>query len=132
MHLRRRLVVAFLLAGGVAALAPADPALVLPAVTGLVAVLVVADVVLAPRPSALRPRRTVGSVLRMGRPAGVVVDLHNPTGRRLRVQLHDATPSSMHREPLRHRVVLRPEIELEGATADSVLAGVAERVVVPR
>jgi MoxR-like ATPase len=32
----------------------------------------------------------------------------------------------------RHRVVLRPEIELEGATADSVLDGVAERVVVPR
>jgi MoxR-like ATPase len=32
----------------------------------------------------------------------------------------------------RHRVVLRPEIELEGATADSVLDGVAERVAVPR
>ncbi|MGH2683443.1 MAG: AAA family ATPase [Actinomycetota bacterium] len=32
----------------------------------------------------------------------------------------------------RHRVVLRPEVELEGATADSVLDGVAERVAVPR
>jgi MoxR-like ATPase len=32
----------------------------------------------------------------------------------------------------RHRVVLRPEIELEGATADSVLDGAAERVAVPR
>ncbi len=32
----------------------------------------------------------------------------------------------------RHRVVLRPEIELEGATADSVLDGIAERVAVPR
>jgi MoxR-like ATPase len=32
----------------------------------------------------------------------------------------------------RHRVVLRPEIELEGATADSVLDGVGERVAVPR
>ena len=31
-----------------------------------------------------------------------------------------------------HRVVLRPEIELEGATADSVLDGVGERVAVPR
>jgi MoxR-like ATPase len=32
----------------------------------------------------------------------------------------------------RHRVVLRPEVELEGATADSVLDGLAERVAVPR
>jgi MoxR-like ATPase len=32
----------------------------------------------------------------------------------------------------RHRVVLRPEVELEGATTDSVLDGVAERVAVPR
>jgi len=32
----------------------------------------------------------------------------------------------------RHRVVLRPEVELEGATADSVLDGVIERVPVPR
>jgi MoxR-like ATPase len=31
----------------------------------------------------------------------------------------------------RHRVLLRPEIELEGATSDSVLDGVAERVPVP-
>ena len=32
----------------------------------------------------------------------------------------------------RHRVVLRPEVELEGATADSVVDGVIERVPVPR
>jgi MoxR-like ATPase len=32
----------------------------------------------------------------------------------------------------RHRVVLRPEVELEGATADSVLAAVVDRVPVPR
>ena len=36
------------------------------------------------------------------------------------------------RPTLRHRVVLRPEIELEGATADTVLDGIAERVAVPR
>jgi MoxR-like ATPase len=36
------------------------------------------------------------------------------------------------RSTWRHRVVLRPEIELEGATADSVLDGIAERVAVPR
>ena len=32
----------------------------------------------------------------------------------------------------RHRILLRPEVELEGATADSVLQGIAERVAVPR
>jgi MoxR-like ATPase len=32
----------------------------------------------------------------------------------------------------RHRVVLRPELELEGATPDSILDGVVERVPVPR
>ncbi len=32
----------------------------------------------------------------------------------------------------RHRVLLRPELELEGATADSVLDGIVERVQVPR
>jgi MoxR-like ATPase len=32
----------------------------------------------------------------------------------------------------RHRVVLRPEVELEGGTADSVVDGVVERVRVPR
>jgi MoxR-like ATPase len=32
----------------------------------------------------------------------------------------------------RHRVLLRPELELEGATTDSVLDGIVERVRVPR
>jgi MoxR-like ATPase len=32
----------------------------------------------------------------------------------------------------RHRVVLRPELELEGATPDSILDGIVERVPVPR
>ena len=32
----------------------------------------------------------------------------------------------------RHRVALRPEVELEGATADSVLDGIVDRVPVPR
>ena len=32
----------------------------------------------------------------------------------------------------RHRVVVRPEVELEGGTADTVLDGVVERVAVPR
>jgi MoxR-like ATPase len=32
----------------------------------------------------------------------------------------------------RHRVVLRPEVELEGGTADSVVEAVVDRVAVPR
>jgi MoxR-like ATPase len=33
---------------------------------------------------------------------------------------------------LRHRIELRPEVELEGATADGVLNGVLASVPVPR
>jgi MoxR-like ATPase len=33
---------------------------------------------------------------------------------------------------LRHRVMLRPEVELEGATADGVLDGLLASVPVPR
>ena len=39
---------------------------------------------------------------------------------------------SMARPTLRHRVMLRPEAELEGATADGVLDGILASVPVPR
>src|SRR5688572_15889514 len=107
MHVRRRLVVAFLIAGAIV-FTPLDPAIGLSVSSGLVILLVLSDVVRAPRASALRPRRTVPAVLRMGRPADVVVDLHNPTGRKLLVEVHDATPPSMGRVPLRHRVTIEP------------------------
>jgi MoxR-like ATPase len=42
----------------------------------------------------------------------------------------DDVKASM-RPAWRHRLVLRPEVELEGASADSVLASVADRVPVP-
>jgi uncharacterized protein (DUF58 family) len=63
-----------------------------------------------------RARRTVANVLRMGRPADVVVELHNPTGRNLTVEVHDATTPSMGREPLRHRVTIGSggRVELTG------------------
>lgn len=104
MHLRPRLVAAFLAAGVLAAVAPADPTLVLVGATVLVTVLVGIDVVLAPRASALQARRTVAAVLRMRRPADLLVELHNPIGRALAVDIHDATPPSMDREPIRHHV----------------------------
>jgi MoxR-like ATPase len=39
---------------------------------------------------------------------------------------------AMARSTLRHRVMLRPEAELEGTTADGVLEGVLASVPVPR
>jgi MoxR-like ATPase len=39
---------------------------------------------------------------------------------------------AMARSTLRHRVGLRPEAELEGATADGVLDGILSSVPVPR
>ena len=39
---------------------------------------------------------------------------------------------AMARPTLRHRVMLRPEAELEGATADGVLDGILASVPVPR
>ena len=48
---------------------------------------------------------------------------------------HYVTPDdvkAMARSTLRHRIVLRPEAELEGATADGVLDGILMSVPVPR
>jgi MoxR-like ATPase len=39
---------------------------------------------------------------------------------------------AMARPTLRHRLVLRPEVELEGASADGVLDGILATVPVPR
>jgi MoxR-like ATPase len=39
---------------------------------------------------------------------------------------------AMARPVLRHRIQLRPEVELEGVTADGVLEGVLAIVPVPR
>ena len=108
MHLRGRLVGAALAAGVAAVVAPGDPAPALAVATALLVVAVVSDVVRAPHPVALRPGRKVASVQRMDRPAAVVVDVHNPTGRTLAVDVHDATLPSMHREPRRHHVSIEP------------------------
>jgi uncharacterized protein (DUF58 family) len=116
VHLRRRLAGAFLAVGVVAAIAPGDPALALGVASGLLVAMVLADVLMAPHASDLRPRRRAATVLRMDRPADVVVALHNPAGRRIEVDLHDATPPSMRRQPLRHHVRIEPGgwVELRG------------------
>jgi uncharacterized protein (DUF58 family) len=108
MHLRPRLVAAFLGAGVAAAVIPAEPTVVLIGASGLVVLLALTDVVRAPRAAALGARRTVASVLRMDRPADVLLEVHNPTDRQLAVELHDATPPSMGRAPRRHRTTIEP------------------------
>jgi len=107
--------VAFLAAGGVV-FTPVDPAIGLSVASAVMVLLVLSDVARAPRAGILRPRRTVATVLRMGRPASVVVDLRNPTVRKLLVEIHDATPPSMERVPLRHRASIEPGgwVELAG------------------
>jgi uncharacterized protein (DUF58 family) len=109
MHLRKRFVGAFLVVGVIATIAPGAPALALVVASGLLAAMVLADVLMAPDASELRSQRRVATVLRMDRPAEVVVDLHNPIGRRLAIGLHDATPPSMRRQPLRHHVTIEPD-----------------------
>ncbi|HWL90514.1 MAG TPA: DUF58 domain-containing protein [Actinomycetota bacterium] len=108
MHLRLRLVGAFIAVGALAVIAPTRPAFTIATGTGLALLMVVADILRAPRPAELRPGRGVAAVLRMDHPADVVVGLHNPTRRTLAVDIHDATPPSMRRRPLRHHVTIEP------------------------
>lgn len=108
MYLGRRLPVAVLLAAMPALLSPVQPWLVLVVSETLVAVLVLLDVLLAPRPGGLRVRRRAPNVLRLGKPAEVVLTAHNPTRRRLEIAIHDASPPSLQRAPRRHRAWIDP------------------------
>jgi uncharacterized protein (DUF58 family) len=74
----------------------------------LLVALVVADVVLAPRPSSMRIERDIPAVLSVGRQDHVTLTCHNPTDRRLDVDGRDATPPSLGRVPSRHALVLAP------------------------
>ena len=108
MHVRPRLVVAVAVAGLVAALVPIEPLVAGIVAVGLLAALVAADVVLAPPAGALRVSRSAPEVLRLGHRADIVVAMHAPTARPLAVDLHDATPPSMRRTPVRHHVTIEP------------------------
>lgn len=108
-----RLPIAVLLGVVPAALSPVEPWAVFVAVEALVGLLLAVDMLIAPDPWKLGVRRRVPDVLRLGRPAEIVLSLHNPKNRRLEVAVHDATPPSLARNPRRHRVRLNP-----GAWAD--------------
>lgn len=108
MYLRLRLAVAVVLAGGLASVLPGDPWVVLGVVGALLVAAVIVDVATAPRPADLHPRRQTPEVLRLDRAAEVLLTLHNPTGRRLAVGVHDAAAPSMRRTPARHHVLLGP------------------------
>jgi uncharacterized protein (DUF58 family) len=100
-----RMAVGFVAAGVLAAVLPAPAFGVLLAACVAVLVLLVADVVLAPPPVALRVHRHAPDVARMSRPAEVALRFHNPTRRKLRVTLRDSTPPSLQRAPKKHWAV---------------------------
>lgn len=108
MHVRLRLVAAVVASGIAAALLPVDPWIGASAAIAAVIVLVALDVGRAPRPGELRIVRRAPDVLRLGRPAEIVVSVHAPTTRPLSVELHDASPPSIRRRPVRHRVTIEP------------------------
>jgi uncharacterized protein (DUF58 family) len=108
MYLGRLLPVAVLVAAIPAMISPVQPWLVLLACEAALGALVILDVLVAPSPSRLQLRRRAPSVLRLRRSAEVVLEAHNPSARRLEVALHDATPPSLQRAPVRHRTWLAP------------------------
>ena len=108
MYISPRLAVAAIVAAVVTALSGGSAFVVaLTADTALVLV-AVADVLLAPRPRALRFAREVPETTMLGRSEPVTLLLHNPTSRRLRVDVRDATLPSFGRDPARHTLTVPP------------------------
>jgi uncharacterized protein (DUF58 family) len=78
-------------------------------VDGSLAVLVVLDVVLAPRASRLSFERDSPAVSGIGRSDGLSIGVHNPLARPVEVALRDAAPASLHRVPKIHRAEIEAE-----------------------
>lgn len=74
------------------------------AVTGLVLLLIVVDIVLAPSVRRLTFTRSGDAAVRLGEPASVTLIVHNATGRRLRGRLRDAWPPSAGARTQRHPI----------------------------
>lgn len=108
MFVAPRLALVVAIAALVPLAVPVAPYLALGVALGLVALAVVADVVRAPRPGGLGVERRVDDVVTVGREAGVVLIVRNPTRRRLTVSVHDATAPSLARSPRRQSTTVAP------------------------
>ena len=108
MYLGRRLPLAVVLAAVPALVWPGQPWLVLVVSEMAVAALVLLDVLLAPSPAGLQIARRAPKVLRLRKPAEIVLTAHNPTRRVLEVAIHDASPPSLQRTPRRHHALIAP------------------------
>jgi uncharacterized protein (DUF58 family) len=113
MYLGRRFPAAVLVGVVPALVLPVSVWVALAVSEALVLALVLVDVVRAPPPGSLQVRRWAPDVLRLDRPADVVLSAHNPTTRRLEVRVHDASPPSVGRTPRRHVASLEPRAWVE-------------------
>ncbi|QOR47228.1 DUF58 domain-containing protein [Trueperella pecoris] len=71
-------------------------------VSGLIALLVLADALLAPNPARLVFERAGEETARVGEDARALLTVSNPSDRRIRGQIRDAWPPSAHVTPSRH------------------------------
>ena len=119
MFLTLRVPVALVAAGVAAAASPFDAELTLVVLAAVVAVLVASDVVLAPRPATLRPTRAAPPVLSVDGTGRLALTLRNPRSRRVSVEARDASPPSLRRAPLLHRVSIAADA---AATLEATVA----------
>ncbi|MBI4260271.1 MAG: DUF58 domain-containing protein [Actinobacteria bacterium] len=103
VYLRPRLVLVVLGGGVAAALAGGGSWVVAAVLDGFAVALLVVDVALAPRPGLLRVEDETPSVLTVGEVGEVLLEARNPLGRPLDLEVRDATPPSLRRDPARHR-----------------------------
>lgn len=75
-------------------------------VDGVMALAAIVDVLTAPSPGSLRPQRSLPAAATTGEAGTIALRLRNPTGRRLVVAVRDASPPSLARNPLAHRIAL--------------------------
>jgi uncharacterized protein (DUF58 family) len=90
----------------VAALTGWSAALLAGIADAAIVIVVALDVVVAPKPSSLRPVRELPDAASTGDENAIRVTLHNPARRALAVSLRDASPPSLQRSPLKHHAVV--------------------------
>lgn len=106
MFLTRRLAIVVALGAIVAPAIPLRPPFGVMVVTSVVALLALLDVRWATKPTQLLASRELPGSAEVGRPGIVTIRVTNPTSRAIEVNLHDATPPSLQRSPVRHRIVV--------------------------